>query len=110
MSLFASLRFWVIFIFPAGWIFGTAIQHQWIQQRCGTPSLLAQNARVCADNTLRMWLGGPVTCLVLLVIFALLYLPFYFNLKDKKLQLLHFFTFNNKVCIGINFIGTAETI
>ena len=104
MSLFASLRFWVIFIFPAGWIFGTAIQHQWIQQRCGTPSLLAQNARVCADNTLRMWLGGPVTCLVLLVIFALLYLPFYFNLKEERRKIA------SKIIISYQALGLSAIV
>lgn len=75
---------WPLASVPAAWLFGVAIQYQWIKQRCGTAELLIRNQRLCADNELRMLLGGPVTALILLIVFFALLSLFHKYLNTER--------------------------
>lgn len=70
-------------VLPAAWVYGVAVQYQWIHQRCGSTELLARNAKLCADNALRMTLGGPLMVFVFWLLLALFLLPFFFHLRQR---------------------------
>ncbi|MBS0617444.1 MAG: hypothetical protein JSR44_04605 [Spirochaetes bacterium] len=71
----AMLLYWLAII-PAAWLFSHATQLVWIQQECGTPELIIQRARICADNALRLQWGGVIGAAIFLLIFSLLQWPF----------------------------------
>lgn len=68
--------FYLISIFPAGWLFGHITQVVWIFQECGTPELLSTRERICADNALRLQWGGVLGIGLFFLIFTFLQWPF----------------------------------
>ncbi len=83
-SFLKTFLIWSGVSLPAAWLFGVAIQYQWIQQRCGSAELLERNKRLCGDNELRMLFGGPVAVFILSVIFFAILMLFHRYLSKER--------------------------
>lgn len=103
-SFFKTFLIWSAISLPAAWLFGIAVQYQWIQQRCGSAELLARNRRLCADNEIRMLLGGPVAVFILFAFFFAVLILFHKYLNKEREAVAR------RMALAFQFLGLSALV